>query len=129
MTRLLVIRSIKILTPLLTFKDVFGEKKVIMVLPQGPPGKRRNQELSEVAVRVTELQKQQKPRVILLASIPDKTGLALNSAPATVLCSETALSESVFCASGFLIQIVNSGNGIKFVQHSCFFLISVWGLN
>ncbi len=44
MTRLLVIRSIKILTPLLTFKDVFGGKNVILVLLQGPPGKRRNYE-------------------------------------------------------------------------------------
>ncbi len=54
MTRLLVIRSIKILTPLLTFKDVFGGKNVILVLSQGPPGKHRNQELSEVAVRVSK---------------------------------------------------------------------------
>ncbi len=54
MTRLLVIWSIKILTPLLTFKDVFGVKKVILMLPQGPPGKRQNQELSEVAVRVSK---------------------------------------------------------------------------
>ncbi len=115
MTRLLVIRSIKILTPLLTFKDVFGGKKVIMVLPQGPPGKRRNQALSEVVVRVHKLQKQLKPRVILLASIPDETELALNSAPATIPTYERVMSENVFCGSDFLIQIVSSGSGIKFV--------------
>ncbi len=54
MTKLFVIRSIKILTLLLTFKDVFGVKNVITVLSQVPPGKRQNQELSEVAVRVSK---------------------------------------------------------------------------
>ncbi len=115
MTRLLVIRSIKILTPLLTFKDVFGAKNVIMVLSQEPPGKRRNYELSGVAVRVSKFHKQPKSRVILLASLLDETGLALNSALATIPTYENALSESVFCASDFLNQVVNSGNGIKVV--------------
>ncbi len=66
-------------------------------------------------MRVTKLHKQPKPRVILLAAFPDETGLAFNSAPATIPNYERALNESVFCGSDFPIQIVNSGNGIKVV--------------
>ncbi len=66
MTRMLIIRSIKFLTPLLTFKDVFGARKVIKVVRLGPLGKRLNQELSAVTVRATKLHKQPKPGVILL---------------------------------------------------------------
>ncbi len=66
MTRMLIIRSIKFLTPLSTFKDVFGARKVIKVVRLGPLGKRLNQELSAVTVRAAKLHKQPKPRVILL---------------------------------------------------------------
>ncbi len=66
MTKMLIIRSIKFLTPLFTFKDVFGAKKAIKVLRQGPSGKHQHFEPREVAVRVSKFQKQSKPRVILL---------------------------------------------------------------
>ncbi len=66
MTRMLVIRSIKFLSPLLTFKDVLGPKKEIKVLRQGPSGSHRHFEPREVAVRVLKLHKQPKPRVMLL---------------------------------------------------------------
>ncbi len=61
MTRMLIIRSIKFLTPLLTFKDVFGARKAIKVARLGPSGKRNNQELSAATWH-----KQPKPRVFLL---------------------------------------------------------------
>ncbi len=92
-----------------------ARKNVIMVLSQGPPEKRRSHELSGVAVRVLKFHKQPKPGVILWASLLDETGLAHYSALATIPTYENALSESVFCASDFLNQIVNSGNGIKVV--------------
>ncbi len=38
MTRMLVIRSIKFLTPLFTFKDGLGANKLIKVFRQGPSG-------------------------------------------------------------------------------------------
>ncbi len=63
---MLVIRSIKVLKPLFTFKDVFGTRKAIKVVRLGPPGKRLNQELSGVTVRATTLRKQPKRRVLLL---------------------------------------------------------------
>ncbi len=62
MTRMLVIRSIKFLTPLFAFKDVFSAKKEIKVLRQGPLGKHRHFEPREVAVRVLKLHKHPKPR-------------------------------------------------------------------
>ncbi len=62
-----------------TYKRMVSQKStVIMVLSQGSRGKRRNYELSGVAVRVSKFHKQPKPRVILLASLLDETGLALN---------------------------------------------------
>ncbi len=67
MTRMLIIRSIKFLTPLFTFKDGFVAKKAIKVLHQGP---------CEVAVRVLKLQKQPKPRVML--SIVEDAGLVVS---------------------------------------------------
>ncbi len=76
MTRMLIIRSIKFLTPLLTFKDVFGAKKAIKVLHQGPSGKHHHFEPREVAVRVLKLQKQPKPRVML--SIVEDAGLVVS---------------------------------------------------
>ncbi len=66
MRRMLIIRSIKVLKPLLSLKDVFGARKAIKVVRLGPPGKRLNQELSAVTVRAANLCKQPKPRVLLL---------------------------------------------------------------
>ncbi len=64
--RMLGIRSIKFLTPLLTFKDAFGAKSMIKVLPQGPSGKHQHYESRGVAVRVLNLHKHPKPRVMLV---------------------------------------------------------------
>ncbi len=61
MTRMLIIRSIKFLTPLFTFKDALGAKKAIKVLHQGPSGKHQHYES-----RVLNLHKHPKPRVMLL---------------------------------------------------------------
>ncbi len=61
MTRMLIIRSIKFLTPLFTSKDGFGAKKAIKVLRQGPSGKHQYYES-----RVLNLHKHSKPRVMLL---------------------------------------------------------------
>ncbi len=58
---MLIIRSIKFLTPLLTFEDVFGAREAIKVFRLGPSGKRLNQELSAVTVRAAKLHKQPKP--------------------------------------------------------------------
>ncbi len=66
MTRMLVIRSIKFLTPLFSFKDAFSAKKEIKVLRQGPSGNHQNFEPREVPVRVLKLHKQPKPRALLL---------------------------------------------------------------
>ncbi len=66
MTRMLIIRGIKFLSPLLTFKGVFSAKKEIKVHRQGPSGAHRHVEPREVSVRVLKLQKQPKPRVMLL---------------------------------------------------------------
>ncbi len=63
---MLVIRSIKVLKPLLTFKDVFGARKAIKVARLGPSGKHHNQELSAVTIRAVNLRKQPKPRLLLL---------------------------------------------------------------
>ncbi len=67
MRRMFVIRSIKVLKPLPTFKDVFGARKVIKVARLGPSGKRHNQELSAVTISAKTLPKHPKPRVLLLA--------------------------------------------------------------
>ncbi len=60
MTRVLIIRSIKFLTPLFTFRDALSAKE-IKALRQGPSGKHQHYES-----RVLNLHKHSKSRLMLL---------------------------------------------------------------